>query len=80
MPSSGLVRTYTKAHLNPKGDLIFLGTTSGEVCIFHLQTLVFKAAIPVKIIFFLNSRSQTTESKRCSFPTVIYSLAPATGD
>ena len=47
MPSTGLVRTYTKANLNPKGDLIFLGTTSGEVCVFNMQSRIFKAAIPI---------------------------------
>ena len=47
MPSTGLVRTYTKANLNPKGDLIFLGTNSGKVSVFNMQSRIFRAAIPI---------------------------------
>mmetsp|Transcript_22821 Transcript_22821/g.19831 ORF Transcript_22821/g.19831 Transcript_22821/m.19831 type:complete len:119 (-) Transcript_22821:1149-1505(-) len=47
LPSSGLVRTYTCAQIDVKGEYLYAGTTGGEVCVFNLPNQIFKAALPV---------------------------------
>lgn len=45
MPNSGLARHYTFAKV--LGDLIYLGTAGGEICIFNIDGKVYKATMPV---------------------------------
>ena len=45
MPNSGLARHYTFARV--LGDLIYLGTTGGEICIFNIDGKVYKATMPI---------------------------------
>lgn len=47
LPSSGLIRTYSTAVIDYRGEYLFAGTTAGEVCIFNIPNCIFKAAIPV---------------------------------
>ncbi|EAS05346.1 zinc carboxypeptidase family protein, putative (macronuclear) [Tetrahymena thermophila SB210] len=47
LPSSGLIRTYTKAIVDSNSNYIFVGTTAGEVCVYSINNQIFKAAIPV---------------------------------
>ena len=55
LPSTGLARTYhaaavTKLHSKaaPDGqDFLVAGTSAGELCVFNVQELVFRAAVPV---------------------------------
>ncbi|KRW99659.1 WD40-repeat-containing domain [Pseudocohnilembus persalinus] len=47
LPSSGLIRTYSTAIIDPRGEFIYCGTTAGELCIYNIPNQVFKAAIPI---------------------------------
>ena len=58
MPSTGLIRTYTQAVIDSRGEYIYVGTTAGEVAIYSIVNQVFKAAIPVFLIIFLFSKTQ----------------------
>lgn len=45
LPNTGLVRVYTFGHT--VGESLFLGTMSGEICIFNLDTKIYKATMPI---------------------------------
>ncbi|CAD8212252.1 unnamed protein product [Paramecium pentaurelia] len=50
LPSSGLVRNYTKAVIDANGDYLYVGTHAGEICIFSISSQqggIFKATIPI---------------------------------
>jgi len=47
LPSSGLIRTYSAAAIDSDSSFIYIGTTTGEVCIYSISNLVFKAAVPI---------------------------------
>lgn len=47
LPSSGLIRNYTCAKIDPTGQYFYAGTTGGEVCIFNIPNKIFKATLPV---------------------------------
>ena len=47
MPSSGLSRDYYCAQMHGGYDYIVTGSSSGEMCVFNTNTLVFRACVPV---------------------------------
>ena len=49
MPSAGLQRTYTASMIGPKGKYVFLGTSGGEICLYNIQSKVFKALLPIAV-------------------------------
>jgi cilia- and flagella-associated protein 52 len=51
LPSTGLVRNYTCSAIDPNGEFFYAGTTGGEICIFNIANLIFKAALPVISVF-----------------------------
>ena len=49
MPSAGLSRKYTCSMISPDGKYIFIGTSGGEICIYNIQSRVFKALLHVSV-------------------------------
>lgn len=47
LPSAGMSRVYTCSACDSSGEYYFAGTNSGEVIIFNLRNLVFRASIPL---------------------------------
>lgn len=47
LPSTGYPRTYTTASYEPKTQVIYVGTTSGELFCFSLDKLLFKCSFPI---------------------------------
>ena len=45
LPSTGLLRQYTSSMVHD--ELLYVGTTGGEICLFHLFTRIYKGSIPV---------------------------------
>jgi WD40 repeat protein len=45
LPNTGLVRNYTFSHCN--GDMMVAGTSSGEMCIFSINSSIYRASMPV---------------------------------
>ena len=45
MPNTGLSRHYLFCKI--VGDQLYLGTTGGEVCIFNVDTRVYRATMPI---------------------------------
>jgi hypothetical protein len=45
LPNTGLTRNYTFANI--EGDLLFLGTTGGEICLFSVSNRVYRATMPI---------------------------------
>jgi len=47
LPSSGLMRAYNCAHAVCNGSELIAGSAPGELCVFNVETQVFKACVPV---------------------------------
>lgn len=47
LPSSGLMRSYNCAHAVCNGSELIAGSAAGELCVFNVETQVFKACVPV---------------------------------
>ncbi len=45
LPNTGLNRTYTFSQAN--GDVLLLGTTGGEICIFSIYNRIYRATMPL---------------------------------
>lgn len=45
LPNTGLIRNYTFAHI--QGDMLFCGTTGGEVCLFSVSAQIYRATMPI---------------------------------
>jgi hypothetical protein len=45
MPNTGLIRNYTFAQC--VGDMLFLGTSGGEVCLFSIPSKIYRATMPI---------------------------------
>jgi cilia- and flagella-associated protein 52 len=45
LPNTGLIRNYTFAHI--QGDMLFCGTTGGEVCLFSVSASIYRATMPI---------------------------------
>jgi len=52
LPSAGLKRKYTISCVHPNGKYIFIATTGGEICIFDIENLIFKALLPVSYLLY----------------------------
>lgn len=44
-PAVGLNRTYTCSTIDVNTDYLFMGTKAGELCVFLIKSLIFKASI-----------------------------------
>ena len=45
LPNTGLVRNYTFAQT--LGDMLLVGTTGGDVCVFSVYSSMYKASMPL---------------------------------
>ena len=45
LPNTGLNRQYSFSKC--RGDLLLMGTTSGEVCIFSVHNNIYRASMPI---------------------------------
>lgn len=45
LPNTGLTRTYTFATI--RDDMLYLGTTGGEICLFNIEAKVYRATMPI---------------------------------
>ena len=45
LPNTGLIRNYTFASI--QGDMLFTGTTGGEVCLFSVGSQIYRATMPI---------------------------------
>ena len=45
MPNTGLQRNYTFSTI--VGDLLYAGTSGGEICIFSISSKIYRATMPL---------------------------------
>mmetsp|Transcript_16095 Transcript_16095/g.27186 ORF Transcript_16095/g.27186 Transcript_16095/m.27186 type:complete len:524 (+) Transcript_16095:277-1848(+) len=45
LPNTGLIRNYTFAQI--QGDMLFCGTTGGEICLFSVASSIYRATMPI---------------------------------
>ena len=45
LPNTGLTRNYNFASI--KGDMLFTGTTGGEICLFSISCAIYRATMPI---------------------------------
>ena len=45
LPNTGLIRNYNFGKI--MGDMLYLGTTGGEVCLFSIQNHIYRATMPI---------------------------------
>lgn len=45
LPNTGLIRNYTFAAI--QDDVLFCGTTGGEICLFSVSNQVYRATMPI---------------------------------
>jgi len=45
LPNTGLIRNYNFASI--QGDMLFTGTSGGEVCLFSVSSQIYRATMPI---------------------------------
>jgi len=45
LPNTGLTRNYNFSCI--QGDLLFLGTSGGEICLFSIANRIYRATMPI---------------------------------